>query len=135
MLPRDRRIHRSGEIKLVVKTGLRVSGRLMVLYCLTSPTPGESSGPARAGLIVGRAVGGSVTRHRVSRILRHQLAPRLVDRPGWRVVVRGLPRIAAADSDEVGDALERAFARADRQAGIVGTLVGHRVGSSVGESV
>lgn len=76
-----------------------------------------------------------MTRHRVSRILRHQLAPRLVDRPGWRVVVRGLPRIAAADSDEVGDALERAFARADRQADNVGRLVGHRVVSSIGESL
>lgn len=61
----------------------------------------------RAGLVVSRAVGGSVVRHRVARRLRHLLAPRLSALPsGARVVVRALPPSATADSTELGHDLD-----------------------------
>lgn len=62
--------------------------------------------------MVGRAVGGSVVRHQVSRRLRAQLARRL-DRlpPGSGTVVRALPDTAAASSVELGRALDKALDR------------------------
>lgn len=60
------------------------------------------SGP-RAGLVVSKAVGGAVVRHRVARRLRHLLAPRIGSLPsGARVVVRALPPSATASSAELG---------------------------------
>lgn len=65
-----------------------------------------------AGLVVSKAVGNSVVRHRVSRRLRHLLGARL---PGLRVpaalVVRALPPAAGASSDELGRDLDAAFGR------------------------
>lgn len=53
------------------------------------PVAPDSGEPARAGLIVGRSVGGAVVRNRVKRRLRHDLAGLLVEVPdGWGVVVR-----------------------------------------------
>lgn len=60
------------------------------------------SGP-RAGLVVSKAVGGAVVRHRVARRLRHLLVPRIGSLPsGARVVVRALPPSATASSAELG---------------------------------
>jgi ribonuclease P protein component len=71
------------------------------LHCPTS------DGAPRAGLVVSKAVGGSVVRHRVSRRLRHLLAPRLGALPaGAMVVVRALPPAADATSAELGDDLD-----------------------------
>ncbi len=63
---------------------------------------GHTDAAPRAGLVVSKAVGGSVVRHRVSRRLRHLLAPRLATLPrGSRVVVRALPPAAASTSAEL----------------------------------
>ena len=61
----------------------------------------------RAGLVVSKAVGGAVVRHRVARRLRHLLASRLVELPpGSRVVVRALSPAATATSAELGSDLD-----------------------------
>ncbi|MDT7574979.1 MAG: ribonuclease protein component [Pseudonocardiales bacterium] len=66
----------------------------------------------RVGLIVGRTVGGSVERHRVSRRLRAQLAARLDRLPaGSGTVVRALPAAGAATSATLGADLDAALAR------------------------
>lgn len=68
--------------------------------------------PALVGLVVGRAVGGSVVRHRVSRRLRAQLAQRLaLLAPGSATVVRALPAAAEADSAALGRDLDAALRR------------------------
>ena len=69
-------------------------------------TVGTSTDPARVGLVVSRAVGGSVTRNRVKRRLRHQMAP-LLDTlgPGTSVVLRALPAAADASSAELAEEL------------------------------
>jgi ribonuclease P protein component len=80
-------------------------------------------GAPRAGLVVSKAVGGSVVRHRVSRRLRHLLAPRLGELPaGAMLVIRALPPAADATSAELGG---------DLDAGIRGVLQKHaaRVGT------
>jgi len=87
-----------------------------VVYVLNPHANGASSAPAlstpplpaKLGLIVGKSVGGSVTRHQVSRRLRAQLAARLDRVPaGSRWVVRALPAAANAGSDELGRDLDR----------------------------
>lgn len=76
------------------------------------------AGAPRAGLVVSKAVGGSVVRHRVSRRLRHLLAPKLGELPvGAMLVVRALPPAAGATSTELGDDLDAGLRGVLRKAG------------------
>ena len=80
----------------------------MVLHYLperpVTPTPGDDGtvGGPRAGFVVGRAVGNSVVRHRVTRRLRAIVLGQL-DRlpPTADLVVRARPEAAAASSVEL----------------------------------
>jgi ribonuclease P protein component len=85
------------------------------LSCRGGPNA-EASAP-RAGLVVSKAVGGSVVRHRVSRRLRHLLAPRLRTLPAGSVlVVRALPPAASASSAELAEDLDSGLSSARRNA-------------------
>jgi ribonuclease P protein component len=76
MLAQKNRLRKASEFALATK-GKRVSGENFLLYVAT-PTNGERSGaPVKVGLIVGKNVGNSVIRHRVSRQIRHAIAPHL----------------------------------------------------------
>jgi ribonuclease P protein component len=89
------------------RRGTKVARGPVVLYLLRT----DELCPARAGLIVGKVVGGSVERHRAARRIRGALAPLMAELyPGTRVVVRAL---AGADvdpglPDSVRDALSAA---------------------------
>lgn len=73
----------------------------------------------RAGLVVSRAVGGSVVRHRVARRLRHLVAARLGTLPrSARLVVRALPPAAGASSDDLAGDLDAGLRGALRKAGV-----------------
>ena len=137
MLPAAARLRRREDFSLVVRRGRRAGRATLVAHYLppdlSSPPdaaragggdpygaagPAEAGGAApapagtpRAGFVVGRAVGGSVVRHRVVRRLRHLVRDRL-DRlqPGSRLVVRALPAAAAADSAALGADLDAALA-------------------------
>jgi ribonuclease P protein component len=101
-------MRRSNDFGSVVRTGRRARrGRLVVHHRNELHT-----GPALVGLVVGKAVGGSVVRHQVSRRLRAQLALRLDGLPtGSGTVVRALPGAGAASSAELGSDLDAALAR------------------------
>jgi ribonuclease P protein component len=80
----------------------------MVLHYLperpVTPTPGDAGtvGGPRAGFVVGRAVGNSVVRHRVTRRLRavvHDQLDRLP--PTADLVVRARPEAATASSADL----------------------------------
>ena len=72
----------------------------------------EATEPARAGLVVSKAVGGSVVRTRVARRLRHQLRPLMTELPaGTRHVVRASPAVATASSDAIAHDLRAAVDR------------------------
>src|SRR5687768_3168966 len=63
------------------------------------PAPATPAG-ARAGFVVGKAVGNSVVRHRVTRRLRAVVRDELHRLPeGADLVVRARPEAAAASSD------------------------------------
>lgn len=114
MLPAAHRMRAAADFTDTTRRGTKVARGPVVVYLLAS----DEAWPARAGLIVGRVVGGSVQRHRAARRIRAALAPLLPDQsPGTRVVVRAL---AGADTDpalpaHVAEAV--AAARAPRRAG------------------
>ena len=112
MLSSENRLRRRTEFADVVRRGRRASRPLLTVHLLPSGQPT----PPRAGLVVSKAVGGSVVRSRVSRQLRHQLRELVPTLPtGTRLVVRAAPSAAAADSAALGRelraALERLIAR------------------------
>ena len=88
MLPAANRLRTSKEFELVTKTGERATSLSLVLYFKT--IEGNFAEP-KVGLIVNSSVGGSVVRHRVSRQLRHAIAPYLINFPkGSHLVIRVL---------------------------------------------
>jgi ribonuclease P protein component len=118
VLPADRRVTRGAEFARAVRGGRR-AGRPTLVAHLWSPAGATSqqssmearTGPARAGFIVGKAVGPAVTRNRVKRRLRHLVAARLDLLPEATVlVVRALPPASAPGADLAGD-LDSALAR------------------------
>jgi ribonuclease P protein component len=101
-------MRRSTEFASVVRAGARARSGHLVVHQFAGLTPGRPV----VGLVVGKSVGGSVVRHRVSRRLRAQLAQRLdrlPDRSG--TVVRALTGAGQATSAQFGADLDAAFAR------------------------
>lgn len=79
----------------------------MVSVLLPDGSP-STAGTSTVGLVVSKAVGGSVVRTRVKRRLRHLCAARLDLLPaGSEMVLRALPPAAAASSAELGADLDR----------------------------
>jgi ribonuclease P protein component len=76
VLPKNARLTASEDFALTTKSGSRLTTENLVGYLYIKPATndGEPSG-ARSGLIVNKSVGGSVTRHRIARQIRHDIAP------------------------------------------------------------
>jgi ribonuclease P protein component len=111
VLSPENRLRRRTEFSDVVRRGRRASRPLLTVHLLAA----ADASPARAGLVVSKAVGGSVVRTRVSRRLRHQLRPVVATLPaGTRLVVRAAPAAAAADSAALGHDLRGAVDRLTR---------------------
>lgn len=112
MLPAGSRLTHRDEFASVIRQGGR-SGRPRLVVHLRR-MPGYDT--PRAGLVVSKAVGGSVVRHRVARRLRHLLRPRLGELPpDVGMVVRALPPAAGASSDELGEDLDAGIGGALRK--------------------
>ena len=114
MLPAEHRLRRAPDFTEVVRRGRRASRPLLTVHLLL-PAAASGQPPARAGLVVSKAVGGSVVRHRTSRRLRHLLRERLAGLPaGSRLVVRAAPSAGAAASTALGTDLDGALDAAVR---------------------
>lgn len=88
--------------------GRRAGRPTMTLHVLLRDEPV----PPRAGLVVSKAVGGSVVRHRVARRLRHLLRERLERlAPGTLLIVRAAPAAASASSSALAGDLDTALDR------------------------
>ncbi|GAA1192916.1 ribonuclease P protein component [Pseudonocardia alaniniphila] len=112
MLPAGSRLTRRDEFASVVRRGRRSGrSRLVVHIC-----GGAGDGGPRAGFVVSRAVGNAVVRHRVTRRLRHLVAPRLQQLPSDALlVVRALPPAADASSAELAEDLDAGLRSAMRK--------------------
>lgn len=114
MLPPAHRLRSSADFTEVVRRGRRAGRPLLAVHLLPAGSDGEPS-PPRAGLVVSKAVGGSVVRHRTARRLRHLLRDRLgALPPGSRLVVRAAPAAGSASSAALGRDLDAALASAQR---------------------
>ena len=113
MLPAEHRLRRATDFSEVVRRGRRASRPLLTVHLLLAADAPVQ--PTRAGLVVSKAVGGSVVRHRTARRLRHLLRDRLAALPaGARLVVRAAPSAGDAPSDALGNDLDGALAAAVR---------------------
>jgi len=109
MLPSRYRLHSRADISRTIRHGRRARRGSLVVHVHVGD---GGDRPARAAFAVSKAVGDSVTRHRVVRRLR-ALMPSLLDRlpGGSEVVVRAMPEAAEASSTDLRDDLERALER------------------------
>jgi ribonuclease P protein component len=108
VLSNDNRLRRPAEFRAVIAGGAKVRRGSLVVHQLIGP---HSAAPI-VGFVVGRAVGPSVVRHRVTRRLRAQVRERLDALPAdSATVVRALPAAAAADSESLGHDLDAALTR------------------------
>ncbi|WP_280250138.1 ribonuclease P protein component [Nocardia abscessus] len=143
MLPEPYRLHHRADFSRTVRRGQRIGRRDLVVHALAHGYDGGVGangrhdqipndvlvrvGGPRFGLIVSKAVGNAVIRHRVARRLRHMCA-QVVDEvpPGTDVVIRALPGAATASSED----LLRQLRTALRKLG-VGAAAGVATGGSV----
>jgi ribonuclease P protein component len=109
VLPAAHRLVDSDAFRRAVRTGRRAGSSTVVLH-LASGDKAETT--PRVGFVVSKAVGGSVTRNRVQRRLRHLVREHLAALPPSAVlVVRALPAAAGASSAELGADLARCLQR------------------------
>jgi len=112
MLPADHRLTSPDDFRRTIRSGSKQVTPTVIVHCSRVDRV-ESNAPARFGIPVSKAVGGSVVRHRVSRRIRHAIADAMKDPsieipPGSRWVLRALPRAAEADvASDVRTAIAR----------------------------
>jgi len=114
VLAAGRRVRGRYEFTAALRRGRRAGQELLVLHLHVPPREAEdpAPGPAKAGFVVGRPVGGAVVRNLVRRRLRHLVRDRLDHLPaGSLLVVRALPPAAGASADRLAADLDRALAR------------------------
>lgn len=125
MLTREHRLRDGQSFGFAVRRGRRAGTRTVVLHLAEVPATtsrsassagSSSTGPARVGLVVGKAVGNAVVRNTVKRRLRHLVRERLTLLPPTALlVVRALPPAGDATSHELGTDLDQALGRLVRQ--------------------
>jgi ribonuclease P protein component len=88
VLPASNRLRLGQDFSKTTKTGHRATSNLLVIYFLTHE---QLPVTPQIGLIINKSVGGSVTRHRIARQLRHAMAERLPEIPAHtQMVIRVL---------------------------------------------
>lgn len=114
VLPASARMTRSRDFEATVRRGRRAPGGRVVAHLSrdSAPLDDPDVNDIRVGFIVSKAVGNSVTRHRVARQLRHILAAHLDQlAPGSRLVIRALPGCAESSSEAIDRDVTRALRR------------------------
>ena len=112
MLPAAHRVTDAASFREATRRGRRASAATMVTH-LVAPEPSvPPPAAARAGFVVSKAVGDSVSRNRVKRRLRHLVRTRLsrLD-DGSVLVVRALPPAAGASSVRLARDLDACLSR------------------------
>ncbi len=104
MLPQRYRLRKSVDFSEVMRHGRKVRRGTVVLYA-------HSAERNRCGLVVGKQVGGAVTRNRVKRRLRHGVSDLVRQQPAMSVVIRALPGAGEAGESLVTD-MRQAWAAA-----------------------
>lgn len=110
MLPKKARLTTSEDFAKATKSGLRLTSSNLVGYLYISPAANLVASP-KSGLIINKSVGGSVTRHRIARQLRHDIAPIVDTLPADSLfvvrVIKSAPKYTNELSQLVSDLLSR----------------------------
>lgn len=105
MLPAAYRLRASAEFASTTRKGKRVPRPDLVLHFLA-----DQGVHPRVGYVVSKAIGGSVTRHAVSRKLRAATRPHLEELTPGTYVIRALPSAAERSVGELSGQIESALA-------------------------
>jgi ribonuclease P protein component len=98
--------------RTVIRSGRRAGSRTLVVHLVDPHDDQDPSPEPRVGLVVSKAVGNAVTRHRVQRRLRHLAREQLSILPqSGTLVIRALPDAANAGSAELRTDLVRCLQR------------------------
>jgi ribonuclease P protein component len=113
VLPKKARLTTSEDFAKATKSGLRLTSSNLVGYLYISPaiTPAVS---AKCGLIINKSVGGSVTRHRIARQLRHDLAPIVDAFPTNSLFVVRVLKSAPTFTDELSQLVSNLLTRSQK---------------------
>jgi len=123
VLPAQARLRRRSEFQAALRGGQH-AGRPAMTVHVSPPRPADiphaaqpvtATTPlsARAGFVVGRAVGGAVVRNALRRRLRHLVQQRLHRIPaGTLLVIRALPPASSMSFAQLGAELDTALGRA-----------------------
>ena len=113
MLPKNARLTASEDFAQATKSGSRFTSEHLVGYLYIKPALMQGlSTSARCGLIVNKSVGGSVTRHRIARQIRHDLAPLLSKLPNNSLLVIRVLKATPSFTDEVNTVVDTLATRA-----------------------
>ena len=106
MLPKTNRLRVGSDFNRIIKAGVRVSGENIVIYAAL----GEQEQP-RIGFIVNRSVGGSVSRHLVTRKLRHNFANFIPSLPKQSMLVVRVLKQQKDYTNEVASAVDKVISK------------------------
>jgi len=110
VLPKPNRLQAGSDFNLITKTGARFSSPNLVLYANLAKTD-----QPKIGFIVNRSVGGSVTRHLVTRKLRHNFASHIQALPKNLMIVVRVLKSQNDYSTEVNQLIEKALLKFSSQ--------------------
>jgi ribonuclease P protein component len=110
VLPKPNRLRAGSDFNLITKTGARFSSPNLVLYANLAKTEDP-----KVGFIVNRSVGGSVTRHLVTRKLRHNFASHLSKLPNNLMLVVRVLKSQTNYTTEVEQLIEKALIKFSSQ--------------------
>lgn len=124
MLPREARMRRPEDFRLVMRKGKRAGARLLAVHALVAEEHRDDGAhgdfacarQSRVGLIVSKAVGSAVIRNRVKRRLRELMRERLDTVPeGCLLVVRAHPAAASASQADLAADLDLVLERLQKR--------------------
>ncbi|GAB2516766.1 Ribonuclease P protein component [Corynebacterium atrinae] len=114
MLPQQQKFTSPSDFSRTIKRGRRAGTRTVVVHLVDRSSMPDADialqGGPRVGLIVSKAVGNAVIRHRTSRRLRHICVSRFGSLPKpTDLVIRALPAAGTASSSELDSDLNKAL--------------------------
>jgi ribonuclease P protein component len=106
VLPKSNRLRVGSDFNRITKTGVRINSDNLVIYAAL-----EGNDQPQIGFIVNRSVGGSVTRHLVTRKLRHNFAAHIKSLPKKSMLVVRVLKQQADYTNEVATSIEKTIAK------------------------
>ena len=119
MLPSSHKLTRAEDFRGTMRNGIRGSSRTLLVFVWTPSTEPDlvATGGPKFGLVVSKAVGNAVTRHRISRKLRALCfdAKENFSR-STKMVIRALPAAGEATNEQLALDFEVALGKVRRKA-------------------